>query len=357
MQDHAEQMPQGEQAPYLPFPMSQGEQEPHLPPPGLQDEQQAPRTFRDTLDDTEQMAFDRLPPAMRSLELFNAAPQNEADRRMLHSVLMATALASNPIVPPRAEPASQGIGNKLKALPEPEKYQGNQQGNAARHWLRDCERYFETRRDISGLEEPETYKVIVGRTHLTGAAQVAWRGQEAAVESGHAQRITTWAAFRAWILDNFEAKTAEADRYRAYIGRLQKSDSFTEYFRKLQEASLNLARPADEYNFILQLVSGLNHELRAEWYKQHDPPSKIAEVYNRLIELERSIKEAAYTKPNRFQTGGRALANRAAQDVDAMDLSLMNDRKPLVCYHCNRVGHMKRDCRSLKKGEEKVTGQ
>lgn len=322
------------------------------------EQQQHGVPFYQTLDPTEQMAFDRLPLVMQGISLFSMTPMDANHRGLQHDTLMAMAMAQNPAPTPRAEQVHSGVGSKLKDIPKPEKYRGTQQGNAARHWLRDCERYFETRAELAGTEEPDAYKVIIGRTHLTESALVAWRGFEVAVESGHMERITNWEEFKLWILDNFEAKTAEADRYRAYISRLQKADSFPDYFRKLQEASLNLLRPADSYNFILQLVSGLNHELRAEWYKLQNPPTDVTEVYNRLVELERGCKEAANTKNNRFQIRGRGQqTSRPSLNEDAMDLSLMENKpNSFVCYHCNKPGHIKRDCRSLKK-EGKAEGQ
>jgi hypothetical protein len=310
--------------------------------------------FRHSLNQVEQMAFDRLPVAMQNMQLFAMIPTDDMHRATQHEALMTMALGAPP--PNGAQRVHTGVGSKLKDVPKPEMYRGSQQGNAARHWLRDCERYFETRAELAGEEEEEGYKVIIGRTHLAETALIAWRGLEVAVESGHMQRITTWDGFRAWILENFEAKTAEADRYRAYITRLQKSDNFSEYFRKLQEASLNLQRPADSYSFILQLVSGLNHELRAEWYKLQDPPTEVTEVHNRLLELERGCKEAANTRGNRFFNRGRGQQASQPRNDDAMDLSAMDSStRSFKCYNCGKPGHLKRDCRLLKEG--KAEGQ
>ncbi|KAJ5836883.1 hypothetical protein N7447_002909 [Penicillium robsamsonii] len=308
------------------------------------EQQQHGVPFYRTLGPTEQVAFNRLPPIVQGISLFSMTPMDTNHRALQHDTLIAMAMAQNPAPTARAEQIHLGVGNKLKDIPKPEKYRGSQQGNAARHWLRDCERYFETRAELTGVDEPDAYKVIIGRTHLTEAALVAWRGFEVAVESGHMERIAT--------------KTAEADRYRLYISRLQRGDNFPDYFRKLQEASLNLLRPADSYNFILQLVSGLNQELRAEWYKLQNPPTEVTEVYNRLVELERGYKEATNTRANRFQTRGRGQqASHPPSNEDAMDLSLIENKpNSFMCYHCNKPGHFKRDCRSLKK-EGKAEGQ
>jgi hypothetical protein len=61
------------------------------------------------------------------------------------------------------------------------------------------------------------------------------------VENKHTTEIRTWDEFRKWILENFEPKQAEADLYKRFINRSQRSgESVADYFRHLQEASLDL---------------------------------------------------------------------------------------------------------------------
>lgn len=334
-----------------PFEEEQQFQQAEAMPPTSQAE--TPATFRAHLPLYMQRAFDHLPEPLQRMAIFQQVTTNPEMMAVQYEaiVMMSTTygpgLGQSPgATGPKSGPHPAEIAGRLKDLGQPAKYQGNQKSNAANHWLYDVDDYFMRRQMVSGRSDDDAYKLAFAAGLLTGDAQVKWRTTNQQVDAGLGERITTWADFKAWIRTKFEPKTAESDRLREYTHKQQGNDSLSTYHAALLELSRNLSESPSERGYILQLVSGLNSTLRAEWFRQQGRPEANAEeAVNLLLELERSTQEASgYGRPIRHIKAGRAPAS-----PDAMDLSAMQDTR--TCFKCGKPGHLKRNCKVKGKGQ------
>lgn len=313
-----------------------------------------PEVFRAHLPPNMQRAFDRLPGPLQGMAIFQQVTNNPEMMAVQYEAIVTMSTSFDPGLTqnPKVGPHPAEIAGRLKDLGQPDKYQGSQKGNAANHWLYDVDDYFMRRRMVSGRSDDEAYKLAFASGLLTGDAHVKWRTANQQVDAGLGERIMTWEGFKAWIRTKFEPKTAESDRLREYTHKQQGNDSLSTYHAALLELSRNLLESPSERGYILQLVSGLNPTLRAEWFRQQGrPETNVEDAINLLLELERSAQEATgYGRSTRYTRSGRA-----APSPDAMDLSAMQEKR--TCHKCGKKGHLKWDCLSKKSTEGKGQGQ
>ncbi|KAJ5097836.1 hypothetical protein N7532_004837 [Penicillium argentinense] len=295
-------------------------------------------------------ALRRLPPAMaeNQARLWQGLQNDPAAQDLQAQAILA--IASNATLRgpnqhdgnPSTLVSSKAVELRTKDLLEKigdvPKYNGQIRNDAAREFLRNCERYFRRYQELLGHEYPDFQKVIFAQGRFKDFAQKRWDGHEQAVEKNLARPVRTWTAFTEWIHTTFGEHLSSERRYKRFVELRQGRFSFMSYFQKVMEAVAALDYAVPEDLIIRQLVLGLSPTLAPKWAEERDKPSGLQATVVRLRELE---------------DGARS--RREYEESDLMDLSALTSppigrrtaqfrKGPRRCYNCSSTEHIARDC-------------
>lgn len=225
----------------------------------------------------------------------------------------------------------------------------------ARTWLFTVEQYFAG----CGVTADNT-KLLFITTLLTGNASTWWRAQFRLQPDGTLQsNITTWSAFRAALLKQFEPINS-AKIARDKIATLRQGKSVQEYTARFQSLVLDIPDMADSEK-IDRYTRGLKHHIQREIeLRQFSTLEEIMQAADRLDTIDfRFRREPAFPTGRHVPQGptpmelGSMQAPWSEEDADAL---LAMRGKPLTaddrarlrkmgaCYYCKEPGHIAVNC-------------
>ncbi|KAJ5137893.1 hypothetical protein N7526_004126 [Penicillium atrosanguineum] len=236
----------------------------------------------------------------------------------------------------------------LKNIRPIENYQGAVKSDAARKYLRDCERYFREISSYAGAEPDDSTKIIHASGRLLKRAAETWRAYTDQVAGRYGEEITTWQAYKDWINREFSEHLGPEKRWDRFANLRQGQSSFHEYAINLQQAAYDCEIDIPEQVLIQYLRMGANVNLQKRWAedREQDRPTILQDVIQRFIEFERGAMVAGYI-------------NRT--NPDDMELTALRSRSKdlstIKCYNCDQKGHYKRNCPAPKKESNSGKGQ
>ena len=91
----------------------------------------------------------------------------------------------------------------LKKIHEIREYSGQIKDDAAREYLRDCERFFDEVANLALTPVDDRTRVLTARGALTDKARRKWLAYDQRVQAGDAVPIETWQKYQDWINHEF----------------------------------------------------------------------------------------------------------------------------------------------------------
>lgn len=245
----------------------------------------------------------------------------------------------------------------MKGIRNIEEYNSHIKDDAARKYLRDCERYFREIAQFTGMEPEDYDKVIRASGALKGHAASQWKRQEERIAATDPdQAVRTFAAYQNWIEREFSEHLGEEKRWDCFQKCRQKDRSFADYVSDLRIAAAECGIEVPEPMLIQFLRKGANVPLQKRWAEDREKPMRLTEVIERFIQYEQGAMIAGYLHRKNDN-------NRGNHHPDAMDLDTMapngskqnksskkqnqGGRNP-NCFNCGKPGHIARYCPSPK---------
>jgi len=234
----------------------------------------------------------------------------------------------------------------MKKIPPIREYSGAIKDDAAREYLRDCERFFKEMEHLAGTQIEDADKIIYGRGALKGKAAKAWTTYEQQLIGSYGTVIRTWPDYKDWILREFSEHLGPEKRWDK-LANLQQGQSqpFAEYAMTVQQAAVDTEVTLPEEAVVQFLRKGARPNLQKKWAEDREHPSTLRETIDRFIQYERGAMIAGYIQRHAQEADG-----------DPMDLSAMNStnrgNKGPKCYKCGQFGHVKRNCKNLGKKDK-----
>jgi len=233
----------------------------------------------------------------------------------------------------------------LKKVPPIRAYAGDIKDDAARVYLRDCERFFRETSHLASAELEDSDKIIYARGALIDKAAKTWATYDEQLIGTYGTRINTWQDYRDWILREFSEHLGPEKRWDRFATLQQgQNQSFAEYAMNLQQAAVDTEIVLPEAVVIQFLRKGAKPNLQKRWAEEREHPTTLRETIDRFIQFERGSMIAGYIQRN-------------AQDKDGdVQMNAMQSSKPAGytgprCYGCGKFGHVKRNCPDKKKGK------
>jgi hypothetical protein len=254
------------------------------------------------------------------------------------TVLTPGSLQSGPNLPSAAQIALKRA--LLKKVPSIREYAGAIKDDAAREYLRDCERFFKETSYLAGTEIEDADKIIYARGALTGKAAKAWTTYEQQLIGSYGTRIGTWQEYKDWILREFSEHLGPEKRWDRFATLQQgQNQPFAEYAMNLQQAAVDTEIPLPEEAVIQFLRKGAKPNLQKKWAEEREHPTTLRDTIDRFIQYERGSMIAGYIQRN-------AQDNDGDVQMNAMQSSGRPGYTGPRCYNCGKFGHVQRNCRS-----------
>jgi hypothetical protein len=234
----------------------------------------------------------------------------------------------------------------LKKIPAIRAYSGAIKNDAAREFLRDCERFFTQTEQLAGAQIDDSDKIINGRGALKDKAERAWSTYEHQLGNSYSFQIHTWQDFKDWILREFSEHLGPEKRWDKFATLQQgQNQSFAEYAMTLQQAATDTEIALSEEVVRQFLRKGARPNLQKKWAEDREHPISLRDTIDRFIQFERGAMIAGYIQKHAQEDDG-----------DPMDLTAMNGsrrgNKGPKCYNCGQFGHIKKRCKSGKKDKK-----
>jgi hypothetical protein len=289
-------------------------------------------------------------------------PANANDDGKLREVIYHLLVAQIAQATSRSEPSSRTLQvRSAEALLESQEllqknhpYNGSQKTEAAHDWLMQCESFFADEVKLGFMEQTDAQKIVAASGALVNNAKKAWETHERSSQAPQIEAISTWQAFREWILWHFEPTKTEWDRFAAFEACHQRhGESLQDYWGRASNLVARLAEPLGETHFLNHVQAHLRSDLKQEWIRRTDRATSSAEVFRQLRDIDNSLcsvkrERVAQGRPsfyNRRRHGGTAGKKTTSEGGDAMDLNTVVQRGPNgSCWHCFGKGHIARDC-------------
>jgi hypothetical protein len=304
-------------------------------------------------------------------------PTNADDDRRLREVIYHLLKAQASQVTSRSEPGSrtlqvpsaQALRKSQELLQKNHPYNGSQKTEAAHNWLMQCENFFADEVKMGFLEQTDAQKIVSASGALVSNAKKVWENHVRSSQAQHVEAISTWQAFREWILWHFEPTTAEWDRFAAFEACHQRDgESLQDYWGRASNLVARLAEPLGEPHFLNHVQAHLRSDLKQEWIRRTDRATSSAEVFRQLQDIDNSLcsvrrEKVAQGRPsfyNRRRHGGTPGDKTTSEGGDAMDLNAVTASRPNgACWNCYGKGHIARDCPEKKNPQQagKARGQ
>jgi hypothetical protein len=251
-------------------------------------------------------------------------------------------------------PSAQALRKSQELLQKNHPYNGSRKTEAAYNWLMQCESFFADKVKKGFIELTDAQKIALASGALVNNAKKVWENHVRSSQAQNIEAISTWEAFREWILWHFEPTTAGWDRLIAFEACHQRDgESLQDYWVRASNLAARLSKPLGETHFLNHVQAHLRSDLKQEWIRRTDRATSSAEVFRQLQDIDKSLcsvkrERVAQGRPsfyNRRRHGGTAGKKTTSEGGDAMDLNTVVQRRPNgSCWHCFGKGHIARDC-------------
>jgi len=234
--------------------------------------------------------------------------------------------------------------------------------------------------------DPKAFESVRGRIIFalscmaTGKAERWANRMEKRVFNGRFT-VTTWEAFESLLKEHFDDPN-EREHAQTKIGSLKQGKKSADEFFVEFEDLMDLAGYNDEA-YIHLLCDNLDKEVVRAIYYQRAMPKTYAEWKEHAIQIDRHIKEFEKGAPGRNEAprfpprwmqdrraeprmersvpgpanmegpsgvpgGGGQVYGGPGQPMD-IDRSRGASGRPVICYNCNKPGHLARNCKEPQK--------
>ena len=229
----------------------------------------------------------------------------------------------------------------------------------ADHWFMQIENVLEAMEITS-----DTTRIRLATFQLEGEARVWWRW----VRNSRELEVMTWAEFQELFMGKYFPKTARHAKDQEFLELKQGAMTVMNYVARFTE----LARFADDYVAIdlakmRRFENGLKLSIRARIVglrlQNMDSMVGTALTIEREIEDARSTRDASVSSKRKDSQSSsssekrqRASSSRGSQSRghpgqgqmrvsgQAGQMRVANQAGQMVCYHCQQLGHMRRNC-------------
>ena len=220
----------------------------------------------------------------------------------------------------------------------------------ANHWFMQIENVLEAMEITS-----DTARIKLAAFQLEGEARVWWRW----ARTSRDLEVMTWAEFQELFIGKYFPETARHAKAQEFLELKQGAMTVMDYVARFTE----LARFANDYVAtdlakVRRFENGLKLSIQARivGLRLQDMDSMAGTA----LTIEREIKDARSTrdvsvsnkrKDSRSSSSSgkrqRASSSRGSQSrghPDQGQMRVASQARQMVCYHCQRHGHMRRDC-------------
>ena len=185
----------------------------------------------------------------------------------------------------------------LKKIHEIREYSGQIKDDAAREYLRDCERFFDEVANLALTPVDDRTRVLTARGALTDKARRKWLAYDQRVQAGDAVPIETWQKYQDWINHEFSEHLGSEKRWDKFFETKQgPHQTFADYAANLRQAAVETESNLPEAVVIQRLRKGAKVELQKEWAKDSSQPTTLDAVVNRFIQYERGAMIARHVE-------------------------------------------------------------
>ncbi|KAJ5695585.1 hypothetical protein N7536_005997 [Penicillium majusculum] len=220
-------------------------------------------------------------------------------------------------------------------------YDGTIQGDAARKWVVDCDRYFVELMNITGYDTPGAARIIHASGKLVKTALQRLENHKQVCENQRSGTFATWDDFKNWVKREFSEHLSQEKLWEKFDGLKQGRTSISAYAGNLRQAAADLNAGISEQLLIHRFIAGTKTEYQAKWAVEREQPTVLLEVVSLFIGYERGLTIARH-----HQNGSNASAG-----PDEMDLSVVTSRPPALqptketrsCHNCGKPGHLARN--------------
>ena len=220
----------------------------------------------------------------------------------------------------------------------------------ADHWFMQVEKVFEAMKITS-----DTTKIRLAAFQLEGEAQVWWNW----AKTSRDLEAMTWAEFQELFMGKYFPDTARHAKAQEFLELKQGAMTMMDYVARFTE----LARFVDDYVAtdmakVRRFENGLKLSIRGRivglCLQSMDSMVRTALTIEREIEDAQSTRDAGVSSKRKESQSSsssgkkqRASSSRGFQNRGHHGqgwIRVASQAGQMVCYHCQRPGHIKRDC-------------
>ena len=241
----------------------------------------------------------------------------------------------------------QQRGGRGPKIPKPPEFNGRQP--TPLNWCYSMETYLAAEGGVNYLNTPVAAFTAAG--YLRGAAMNWWRNHEQAVARGQEVEFATWTDFKTALIRQF-TPVAPDDSAREKLNSLKQTRSVYSYAQDYTGCMLELPN-MDEADRIHHFVSGLKPSVKIHVKLQK--PQTLNEAVELAMKADAMLWSGRKNMPHNPNTGPTPMElgslEHSTPQLNAVNNKTNNPGRKMRCYKCNKLGHMARDCRLVKRND------